>query len=54
MIRAGVGYSQSPDSFTAAREASVQAMDQAGTDKADWVLVFCTFPHRANCAAAAL
>lgn len=48
MIRAGVGFSLSPDSFAAAREASVQAMDQSGAGKADWVLVFCTFPHRAN------
>jgi len=48
MTQAGTGCSDLENSFEAANAAAKQAMDNAGISKADWVLVFCTFPHRAN------
>lgn len=48
MIKAGVGYSLSENSNEAAREAASQAMERGGLTKADWALVFCTFPHRSS------
>ena len=48
MIRAGVGYSLSENSNEAAREAALGAMERGGLTKADWALVFCTFPHRSS------
>ncbi|GJM16084.1 MAG: hypothetical protein DHS20C13_14110 [Thermodesulfobacteriota bacterium] len=48
MIQAGTGYSDLENSHEAANAAAKQAMDNAGISKADWVMVFCTFPHRAN------
>ena len=48
MTQAGTGCSDLENSFEAANAATKQAMDNAGISKADWVLVFCTFPHRAN------
>lgn len=48
MIRAGVGLSSKSNGVEAAGEASALAMESAGLKKADWALVFCTFPHRAN------
>ena len=48
MIEAGTGYSDQENSIEAANLATKQAMDNAGISKADWVMVFCTFPHRAN------
>ncbi len=48
MIEAGAGYSNIENGVEAAEAAAKQAMDQAGITKADWALVFCTFPHRAN------
>jgi len=47
MIRAGVGLSTKGTGVEAAGEASSLAMEQAGITKADWALVFTTFPHRA-------
>ncbi len=48
MIEAGSGYSEHDNSIEAAKSASLQAMESAGIEKADWAMVFCTFPHRAN------
>lgn len=48
MTQAGTGSSNLENSIDAARAAAEQAMDNAGIAVADWVLVFCTFPHRAN------
>jgi small ligand-binding sensory domain FIST len=48
MIKAGVGSSSIESSVQAAREAAQKAMQQAGIERCDWVMVFCTFPHRAN------
>lgn len=48
MIKAGSGFSDLENSISAANAAAKGAMDQAGLSKADWVMVFCTFPHRAN------
>jgi len=48
MIEAGAGHSNIENSIEAANAAAKQAMSQAGITKADWALVFCTFPHRAN------
>ncbi len=48
MIEAGSGYSDHENSIEAANAAAKQAMHDAGIGKADWVMVFCTFPHRAN------
>jgi len=48
MIKAGVGYSIHENSIRAGREAALQAMEQGDLAKADWALVFCTFPHRAR------
>lgn len=48
MIRAGTGYSDIDNSIEAAKAATQAAMKQAGIGKADWVIVFCTFPHRAR------
>ncbi len=46
MIWAGAGGSLEEDAEQAAREASRQAMDQAGTDRADLAIVFATVTHR--------
>jgi small ligand-binding sensory domain FIST len=48
MIKAGVGQSLSENSNEAAREAASQAMERGELTTADWVLVFCTFPHRSS------
>ena len=48
MTQAGTGSSDLENSFEAANAAAKQAMQNAGITKADWALVFCTFPHRAN------
>ncbi len=48
MIKAGVGCSLNENSKGAAREAALQAMAGGGLTKADWGLVFCTFPHRSS------
>lgn len=48
MIQAGTGYSDLENGIDAAAIAAKQAMQIAGVDKADWAMVFCTFPHRAN------
>ncbi|MER3447063.1 MAG: hypothetical protein C4291_09560 [Candidatus Dadabacteria bacterium] len=48
MIKAGVGYSVNENSEEATREAAFQAMEHGGLEKADWALVFCTFPHRSS------
>lgn len=48
MIEAGSGYSDHENSIDAANTAAKQAMHDAGISKADWAMVFCTFPHRAN------
>ena len=48
MIKAGVGSSGGENSVQAAEEAAQKAMLQAGIDRCDWTIVFCTFPHRAN------
>lgn len=47
MIKAGVGLSVKGSGTEAAGEASARALEQAGIRKADWALVFTTFPHRA-------
>lgn len=46
MIKAGVGMSGNLNASEAAGEASVQAMEHGELNRADWALVFCTFPHR--------
>ena len=48
MIKAGAGCSTNQDSVQAAIEAASQAMELGGLNKADWALVFSTFPHRAR------
>jgi small ligand-binding sensory domain FIST len=48
MIKVGVGQSLSENSNEAAREAASQAMERGGLTTVDWVLVFCTFPHRSS------
>jgi len=48
MIKAGSGHSDAENSIEAARAATQEAMSRAGICKADWVMVFCTFPHRAS------
>lgn len=48
MTQAGTGNSDLENSVEAAGSAARQAMDNAGISKADWAVVFCTFPHRAN------
>ncbi|MEM7007505.1 MAG: FIST N-terminal domain-containing protein [Thermodesulfobacteriota bacterium] len=48
MIKAGSGYSDKSESIQAAKDAAKFAMENACMDKADWAMVFCTFPHRAN------
>lgn len=48
MIKAGTGYSDFENGIEAASIAAKQAMQAAGIAKADWAMVFCTFPHRAN------
>mgnify|MGYP003579659798 CR=1 FL=1 len=45
MIRAGVGQSSNPSTETAAQQAAVEAMAQAGISRADAVLVFFTAEH---------
>lgn len=46
MIKAGVGLSDKINASEAASEASFQAMETGDLKRADWALVFCTFPHR--------
>jgi small ligand-binding sensory domain FIST len=46
MIKVGVGYSLSESSEHAAQEAALQAINRGNITKADWAVVFCTFPHR--------
>lgn len=46
MIKAGVGISGNLNASEAAGEASYQAMESGDLKRADWALVFCTFPHR--------
>lgn len=48
MINAGVGSSTNRISSHAATEAATQAMQRGGLSRADWALVFSTFPHRSN------
>ena len=48
MIKAGAGCSTKENSVEAAREAAFQAMELGELNKADWALVFSTFPHRAK------
>ncbi len=48
MIKAGVGISGNLDASEAATEASYQAIEGGDLEKADWAIVFCTFPHRAK------
>jgi small ligand-binding sensory domain FIST len=48
MIKVGVGYSVSETSEHAAREAATQAIERGNISKADWAVVFTTFPHRAG------
>jgi small ligand-binding sensory domain FIST len=46
MIKAGVGISGNLNATVAASEAAFQAMETGDLKRADWALVFCTFPHR--------
>ena len=46
MIKAGVGISGNLNATEAASEASFQAMETGDLKRADWALVFSTFPHR--------
>jgi small ligand-binding sensory domain FIST len=46
MFKAGVGISGNLNASEAAGEASIQAMENGQLKRADWALVFCTFPHR--------
>ncbi len=46
MIKVGVGHSVNEISADAAREAAKQAMERGNISKADWAVVFSTFPHR--------
>ena len=48
MIKAGVGSSKIEHSIEAAVQACKDSLIQAGTEKADFVLVFATFHHRNN------
>src|SRR3972149_11377670 len=48
MIKAGVGYSLSENSGQAAKEAAMQAIETGNIAKADFAVVFCTFPHRGS------
>jgi hypothetical protein len=43
--RAGVGYSENPDSEAAGTEAARAALERAGTSRADLVLLFSTAKH---------
>src|SRR3954470_4314128 len=47
MIRAGVGLSNNPATEHAAEDAAGRAMERAGIDRADLVLVFFTADHAA-------
>src|SRR5262245_1222156 len=49
--RAGTGLSENPDAADAGREATKLALENAGVDRADFVLVFATMPHRPRFAA---
>jgi small ligand-binding sensory domain FIST len=49
--RAGTGLSENPDAADAGREATRLALENAGVDRADFVLVFATMPHRPRFAA---
>lgn len=44
--QAGAGLSTSSDAVQAAREAAAAALQRAGSESADWGLVFATPPHR--------
>nr|NIP39719.1 hypothetical protein [Candidatus Dadabacteria bacterium]NIS10174.1 hypothetical protein [Candidatus Dadabacteria bacterium]NIV42564.1 hypothetical protein [Candidatus Dadabacteria bacterium]NIY23086.1 hypothetical protein [Candidatus Dadabacteria bacterium] len=48
MIKAGVGSSTKTGSLDAAEQASQYSLNQAGIEKANWVLIFATFHHRNN------
>ncbi len=48
MINAGVGYSLNENGEQAAKEAAVQAIENGNITKADFAVVFCTFPHRGS------
>ncbi|MGH7801014.1 MAG: FIST signal transduction protein [Thermodesulfobacteriota bacterium] len=48
MIKAGVGYYLSENGEQAAKEAAVQAIENGDITKADFAVVFCTFPHRGS------
>lgn len=48
MIKAGVGISGNINASEAGNEASLQAMEDGDLDRADWAIVFSTFPHREN------
>ncbi len=48
---AGVGLSTGFDPVQAAREAARRALERAGAGRADWGVVFATFPHRPHYAA---
>ncbi|HKQ97566.1 MAG TPA: FIST N-terminal domain-containing protein [Candidatus Polarisedimenticolia bacterium] len=49
--RAGTGLSENGDAADAGREATRLALENAGIDRADFVLVFATMPHRPRFAA---
>jgi len=48
MINAGVGYSLNENSEQAAKEAASQAIENGNITKADFAVIFCTFPHRGS------
>ncbi|HEU4401022.1 MAG TPA: FIST N-terminal domain-containing protein [Candidatus Polarisedimenticolia bacterium] len=50
--QAGVGLSSATDTAQAAREAAGTALKRAGVERADWGVIFATFPHRPRYAAA--
>ncbi|GBD38583.1 hypothetical protein HRbin37_00834 [bacterium HR37] len=46
MIKAGFGFSQDENGVKAARKAAFQALSTGDMERADWALVFSTFPYR--------
>lgn len=48
---AGAGISEAHDGVRAARQAAASALEAAGTERADWGLMFATTPHRPHFAA---
>src|SRR5574341_553989 len=48
MINAGVGYSLNENGEQAAKEAAGQAIENGNITKADFAVVFSTFPHRGS------